>query len=57
VFSLTGLRQSADLDLPKPQWLFGLRQQGNDCLFRLILRLCRKIKRIEPVFPPYRSLP
>jgi hypothetical protein len=28
-----------------------LRQHGNSLLFRLILRLRRKIKRIETVFP------
>jgi hypothetical protein len=32
--------------------LFRLRQQGSDDLFRLMLRLCRNIKRIETVFHP-----
>jgi hypothetical protein len=38
-----------------PQWLFGLRQHGSKLLLRLILRLRRKIKRIETVFPPCRK--
>jgi hypothetical protein len=44
------IRPALSAGLLKPPWFFRLWQQERKLLFRLILRLRRKIKRIETVF-------